>query len=581
MSRAPLVPALPAGAPVSVLVDYDGTVSRQDVGTVLLAEHALVDAAVVAAKDADYDAGRSGSRDLMQWDMEVLPRDGALLRTFAAEIPQDETFVSFVATVRDAGAAIEIVSDGLGFYVASNLARLDPTLIDLPVATNDNDVDGDGRLTFPYGHPACFVCGTCKRERVRAHEADGRVVVFIGDGSSDRYAAHHADIVFAKDALLAWGQATGRDFRAWDRFVEIEAWFVEALADGRLPATTADLPAWRATHRPLRPDFICGPEAWGKGRTVPDPLGGPPGDGPLSRNQETVVPATSKWTVIADCHDLLGEGPWWDARTETLLWVDIDGRRLARYDPASGRMVTRDLDQRASAVMGRATGGLALVMEDGLWVTDTDAGPVRRIAGIEPDDPLTRMNDASCDRLGRLWVGSMAHSARPGAGALYRVDLDGSVERVLVDVTISNGIDWSPDDRHMYFIDSATRRVDVLDYDLATGCPTGRRALIELPEGTGLPDGMTVDAEGYLWVALWDGWSVRRYSPSGDLDRIVWLPVARVTSCAFGGPNLSDLYITSASAGLSASELARQPLAGGLFVVQPGVRGLEATPFGG
>jgi hypothetical protein len=126
-----------------------------------------VSAAVVAAKDADYDAGRVGSRELMQWDMEVLPRDGALLRTFAAAIAQDETFVSFVAAVRDAGAAIELVSDGLGFYVASNLAGLDPALADLPVATNDNDVDGDGRLTFPYGHPACFVCGTCKRERVR------------------------------------------------------------------------------------------------------------------------------------------------------------------------------------------------------------------------------------------------------------------------------------------------------------------------------------------------------------------------------------------------------------------------------
>ena len=274
MSRAPIVPVFPAGAPISVLVDYDGTVSRQDVGTVLLAEHALVDRAVVAAKDADYDAGRSGSRELMQWDMEVLPRDGALLRAAAAEIPQDETFVSFVAAVREAGAAMEIVSDGLGFYVASNLAQLDPGIVDLPIATNENDVDGSGRMTFPYGHPACFVCGTCKRERVRAHEAGGRVVVFIGDGPSDRYAAHHADIVFAKDALLAWGRATGRDFRAWDRFAEVEAWFVEALADGRLPATTADLPAWRATHRPLRPDFICGPEAWEPGRMVPRPLDG-------------------------------------------------------------------------------------------------------------------------------------------------------------------------------------------------------------------------------------------------------------------------------------------------------------------
>jgi len=273
MARAPLIPILPFdGAPVSVLVDYDGTVSRQDIGTVLLADHALVDATVVAAKEADYDAGRAGSRELMQWDMDVLPRDGHLLRSAAGAVPQDETFVSFVAAVRDAGAAIEVVSDGLGFYVVSNLARLDPPLDDLPIATNENDVDGSGELTHPYGHPACFVCGTCKRERVRAHEAGGRVVVFVGDGQSDRYAAHHADIVWAKDALLAWGRATGREFLEWDRFADIEAWFRAALADGRLPASAADLPAWRATHGPLRPDFICGPEAWEVGRTVPRPL---------------------------------------------------------------------------------------------------------------------------------------------------------------------------------------------------------------------------------------------------------------------------------------------------------------------
>ncbi len=270
--RASFVPVFPAGAPVSVLIDYDGTVSRQDIGDVLLAGHALVDQAIVVARDADYDAGRSGSRELMQWDMEILPRDGEMLRAVAASIPHDETFPSFVAAVRAAGAAVEIVSDGLGFYVASNLARLDASLADLPIATNENDVDGSGRMAFPYGHSACFVCGTCKRERVRAHEAGGRVVVFVGDGQSDRYAAHHADIVWAKDALLAWGRATGRDFLAWDRFAEIEAWFRAALADGRLPATAADLPAWRATHGPVRPDFICGPEAWEPGRTVPRSL---------------------------------------------------------------------------------------------------------------------------------------------------------------------------------------------------------------------------------------------------------------------------------------------------------------------
>lgn len=273
MARAPLVPVLPPGAPVSVLVDYDGTVSLRDVGDVLIYEHATIDPAIVAARDGDYDAGRAGSRELTPWNMEILPRDPELLRAIAAAVPQDETFVAFVGAVREAGAALEIVSDGLGFYVESNLARLDASLADLPIATNENAVAGAAGVSFPYGHPDCFVCGTCKRERVRAHEAGGRVVVFVGDGQSDRYAAHHADVVFAKAALLEWGRATGRDFLPWERFADIEAWFRAALADGRLPARADNLAAWRATHRPLRPDFICGPEAWGPGRTVPDPLG--------------------------------------------------------------------------------------------------------------------------------------------------------------------------------------------------------------------------------------------------------------------------------------------------------------------
>jgi len=279
MTRAPNVPILPrAGAPVSVLVDYDGTVSRQDVGDLLLKRH-VADQALVEKMDRAYKDGLLGSRDLTRWDMKVLPRDAELLRTEAAAIPQDDTFPAFVRAVRAAGALVEIVSDGLGFYVASNLERMDPALGDLPVATNANRVDGPEGVSFPYGHPACHVCGTCKRERVRLHGAGGRAVVFVGDGTSDRYAAHHADVVFAKDSLLAWGRATGRHFGAWERFSEIESWFEEALRDGRLPATHADLPAWRAAHRPEGPGFICGPEVWGPGRTVPGPAPDVAGEG--------------------------------------------------------------------------------------------------------------------------------------------------------------------------------------------------------------------------------------------------------------------------------------------------------------
>jgi 2-hydroxy-3-keto-5-methylthiopentenyl-1-phosphate phosphatase len=226
--------------------------------------------------DRAYEDRLIGSRDLTRWDMDVLPRNADLLRSEAAAVDQDETFVGFVAAVREAGAEVEVVSDGLGFYVASNLARLHPALADLPIATNANAVDGPGGIAFPYGHPRCLVCGTCKRERVRAHQARGRAVVFVGDGTSDRYAAHHADVVFAKGKLLAWARATGRDVHEWDRFTSVTAWFRAALADGQLPATPADLPAWRGARGTPTPAFICGPEAWGDGpgRPAPEPGGG-------------------------------------------------------------------------------------------------------------------------------------------------------------------------------------------------------------------------------------------------------------------------------------------------------------------
>ena len=271
MSRAPHVPVFPPGAaPVSFLIDYDGTISRVDVGDALL-ERFYSDLELLAAKDDDYDAGRIGSRELMQWDMAVLPDDAELLRTTAATLPQDETFAGFVAAVREAGAVLEIVSDGLGFYVESNLARLGSELASLPVATNDNPVAGPEGMSFPYGHPACFVCGTCKRERVRAHQVGGRVVVFVGDGTSDRYAAHHADVVFAKGSLERWCREVGWPHRSWDRFSEIGAWTRAAFANGQLPRAGADLERWHAVHgRPPR-DFICGPEVWGEGRTAPAP----------------------------------------------------------------------------------------------------------------------------------------------------------------------------------------------------------------------------------------------------------------------------------------------------------------------
>jgi 2-hydroxy-3-keto-5-methylthiopentenyl-1-phosphate phosphatase len=238
-----------------------------DVGDELMKRY-FPDKQLLAQKDAEYDAGVLGSRELMRWDMDVLPDDPALLRRAAAEMPQDDAFPGFVDSVRARGAQVEIVSDGLGFYVASNLAALGVT--DVPIVTNENAVSGGGQgMGFPFGHPTCFVCGTCKRERVRLHQAAGRTVVFIGEGTSDRYAAAHADMVFARDSLERICRDNGWAYQPWHRFDDVLQEVDRAFADGRLPVDPDDIPRWRAQHADAPRPFICGPEVWGPGRTTP------------------------------------------------------------------------------------------------------------------------------------------------------------------------------------------------------------------------------------------------------------------------------------------------------------------------
>lgn len=265
-----------SGMPVAVLLDYDGTISLDDVGDALMDRH-VTDQAAIAAMDARYVAGTAGSRELLAWDMDMLPDDPELLRAEAARIPQDEGLVPLVALCRAEGIAVEVVSDGLGFYVASNLARLG--LGDLPVYTNRNTLTGGGAgMSFPFGHPSCLVCGTCKRERVRMHQGQGRFVVFVGDGPSDRYAAWHADVTFAKDSLRAWCASAGLAIEPWQRLADVTAWLEASLVGARLPRDPADVAAWRATRPVRRPAFICGPET---GMTsTPTPMDLPAAAGP-------------------------------------------------------------------------------------------------------------------------------------------------------------------------------------------------------------------------------------------------------------------------------------------------------------
>jgi sugar lactone lactonase YvrE len=285
-------------------------------------------------------------------------------------------------------------------------------------------------------------------------------------------------------------------------------------------------------------------------------------------------------SLVLDARAELGEGPRWDARGQRLLWADIMSGRVHAFLPATASCRSVDVGRPVGALTVAADGGVVLAMAGGFARLDWESGQTRMLAAVEEDRPLSRMNDGACDPAGRFWAGTMALDEGPGAGALYRLDSDLTVHTLLTGVTISNGIDWSPDARRMYYVDSPTRRIDVFDFDLASGAIGNRRPLVEVPDGAGTPDGLTVDAAGFVWLALWGGSALRRYAPDGALERTVPLPVSHPTSCAFGGADLDELYVTSARRPLTPEERARQPMAGGLLRLRPGVVGRPAHLFG-
>ncbi len=287
--------------------------------------------------------------------------------------------------------------------------------------------------------------------------------------------------------------------------------------------------------------------------------------------------------LVLDAQALLGEGPIWDARRQLLYWVDITGCKVHLYDPATGQDRTIDVGQPVGTIVPRRRGGALVALRDGFAGLDLETGALTMIADPEAHLPQNRFNDGKCDPAGRFWAGTMRMAEdRAGAGSLYRLDPDLSVHKMWGNITVANGIAWSLDATTMYYIDTPTRMVVAFEYELATGAIANPKPVIHTPEGPGFPDGMTIDAEGMLWVAYWDGWRVVRWDPAtGQALTIIELPVQRPTAPWFGGPNLDILYITSARTGLSGEALQKQPHAGGLFAARPGVRGLPAFEFAG
>lgn len=286
--------------------------------------------------------------------------------------------------------------------------------------------------------------------------------------------------------------------------------------------------------------------------------------------------------LMLDAKVLLGEGPWWNARTQRLYWVDIEGCAVHVFDPATGNDRKIDVGQMVGCVVGRSSGDLLVALQHGFYNLGLETEALELIVDPESDLPENRFNDGKCDSRGRLWAGTTRVKHDLQVGSLYRMDADLSVHRQLDRVWISNGLAWSLDDRTMYFIDSPTSQVVAFDFDADAGTIRNQRRVIEIPQGGGSPDGMTIDEEGMLWVALWDGWRVIRVNPAnGAIIDEIRMPVARPTSCMFGGAHLDELYITTASTRMPAEELAKQPLAGGLFRCLPGVKGLAAVAFAG
>jgi len=288
------------------------------------------------------------------------------------------------------------------------------------------------------------------------------------------------------------------------------------------------------------------------------------------------------WSAMAG---VLTEGPRWHAERGELLWVDILGRTLHRGRPGlDGSLESVDtitLDRHVGAVAPAAGGGYVLAAGTGFLYVD-DAGAVHELAQPAAGRSDVRMNDGACDAQGRFWAGTMAYDESPGAGTLYRLELDGSCTTVLSGLTISNGIGWSPDGATMFLADSGTSRVDAFDFDASSGDISRRRTIVAIQEPGVAPDGLTVDEDGGIWVALWGGGAVRRYRPDGTLLTVVPLPVDRPTSCVFGGPDRSTLFVTTARQGLDDEALSRQPHAGRVFRIEGlGVRGAPCAPYRG
>jgi len=286
--------------------------------------------------------------------------------------------------------------------------------------------------------------------------------------------------------------------------------------------------------------------------------------------------------LLIDSKSPLGEGPIWDVERQVLWWTDILRGVVHCYNPADDTNRTWEIGQMVGTLVTAQSGGLVLAAQNGFLHFDPETGATEVIVDPEPDKPENRFNDGKCDPAGRLWAGTMPITEDSATGSMYCLHPDGHVEKQGGDYSIPNGIVWNAEATVMYHIDSPTRRVDAWDFDNATGTISNRRTAIEIQDEGAFPDGMAMDTEGKIWVALWGGWSVVRFDPeTGEELARIPMPVSRTSACAFGGPDLDELYITTAKKDITEADLEKEPLAGCVFKARVEVSGLPPVAFAG
>ena len=292
---------------------------------------------------------------------------------------------------------------------------------------------------------------------------------------------------------------------------------------------------------------------------------------------ESSDPPEGRAVRLLDARAILGEGARWDPRTERLVWVDILGRSVHRFDPLTGQDEVFPMPAEPGCALPTDDGRLPVALPDGIHLLDPSDGSVEPWASIPHDPARFLVNDGYTDAAGRIWIGSVARDAEPGAAALYRIDPGGRTTLMLREITCSNGVGWSLDGGTMLYVDSTTRRIDTFEFDAAAGTLGARRTFATLPPGPELPDGLTVDVDGGVWVAIWDGGMAIRFRPDGSIERRILIGTPRATSCALGGPGLRTLFVTSASVGLPEVDAAATH-AGALWSLDVSVPGRVAVP---